>query len=161
MNLTKQDKRNKIISIILLILWLSLIFFFSNQNGELSSNSSSFVVNLVNEFLQLFNPKIDISIYPVTVFIIRKLAHMFLYFILYLLTYYLMYQFNIKKRFILSLLFCIFYAATDEVHQLFINERSGQITDVLVDTLGSIIAIIFLKLVNFLKRKLRKTWIFS
>ena len=161
MNLTKQDKRNKIISIILLVLWLSLIFFFSNQNGELSSNSSSFVVNLVNEFLQIFNPKIDISIYPVTVFIIRKLAHMFLYFILYLLTYYLMYQFNIKKRFILSLLFCIFYAATDEVHQLFINERSGQITDILVDTLGSIIAIIFLKLVNFLKRKLRKTWIFS
>ena len=157
MNLTKQDKRNKIISIILLVLWLSLIFFFSNQNGELSSNSSSFVVNLVNEFLQIFNPKIDISIYPVTVFIIRKLAHMFLYFILYLLTYYVMYQFNIKKRFILSLLFCIFYAGADEVHQLFINERSGQIADVLVDTLGSIIAIIFLKIINFLKRKLRKT----
>ena len=157
MNLIKQDKRNKIISIILLILWLALIFFFSSQNGELSSNSSSLVVNLVNKFLQIFNPKIDISIYPITVFIIRKLAHMFLYFILYLLTYYLMYQFNIKKRLILSLLFCIFYAATDEVHQLFINERSGQIMDVLIDTLGSIIAIILLKLINFFQRKLRKT----
>ncbi len=157
MKLTKQDKKNKILSIILLVLWLSLIFFFSNQNGELSSNSSSLVVNIVNSFLKLFNPKIDISIYPITVFIIRKLAHMFLYFILYLLTYYLMYQFNLKKRFILSLLFCIFYAITDEVHQLFINERSGQIIDVIIDTLGSIIAIFFLKVITFFKRKLRKT----
>ena len=64
MKLTKQDKKNKILSIILLILWLSLIFFFSNQNGELSSNSSSFVVNLVNEFLQIFNPKLIFQFIP-------------------------------------------------------------------------------------------------
>ena len=82
---------------------------------------------------------------------------MFLYFILYLVTYYLMYQFNLKKRFVLSLLFCIFYAGTDEIHQLFINERSGQIVDILIDTSGSIIAMIFLKIVSFLQRKLRKT----
>ena len=152
MKLTKQGKLGKVLSIILFIFWLSLIFFFSNQNGELSSQSSSLVVNIVNSTLQLFNPKIDISIYPIATFIIRKLAHMFLYFILYLITYYMMYQFKIEKRKSLALLFCFFYAITDEVHQLFINERSGQITDVLIDTSGSLIALLLIFTLNHLKK---------
>ena len=147
MSLKNQDKLGKVISIILFIFWIGLIFFFSNQNGELSNQNSGLVVNIVNSFLRLFNSNIDISNYPVTVFIIRKLAHMFLYFVLYLITYYMMYQFKIEKRKSLALLFCFFYAITDEIHQLFIVERSGKITDVLIDTSGAMIAwgLIFLK----------------
>lgn len=153
MKLTKQGRVGRVLSIILFIFWLSLIFFFSNQNGELSSQSSSLVVNIVNSFLQLFNPSIDISIYPVATFIIRKFAHMFLYFILYLITYYMMYQFKIEKRKSLALFFCFFYAITDEVHQLFINERSGQIKDVLIDTSGSLIAVLLISLKQIFNKK--------
>ena len=151
MNLTKQGRIGKVLSIIFFIFWLSLIFFFSNQNGELSSQSSGLVVNIVNSILQIFNSNIDISIYPTATFIIRKLAHMFLYFTLYLITYYLMYQLNIKKRKNLALLFCLFYATTDEIHQLFINERSGQILDVGIDMMGALIAYLGIVIRSHLK----------
>ncbi len=140
MNLTKQGKQGKVLSIIIFIFWLSLIFFFSNQSGEVSGKSSSLVIQFVNSILQLFNSNIDISNYSVTSFIIRKMAHMFLYFSLYLITYYLMYQLKISKRKSLALLFCLFYATTDEIHQLFVNARSGQIVDVGIDMMGALIA---------------------
>ena len=37
-----------------------------------------------------------------------------------------------------------FYAATDEFHQLFVAGRSGQIKDVLIDTIGACIGLLVL-----------------
>ncbi len=156
MKLKNQGKFGKILSVVLFIFWLLLIFFFSNQNGELSSQSSSLIIKIVNSFLRIFNSNIDISTYPITSFIIRKLAHMFLYFMLYLLTYYIMYQFKIEKRKWLALLFCFFYAITDEIHQIFINERSGQIIDVLIDTSGALIAYFLIYLKKIFHKKVSK-----
>jgi len=39
-----------------------------------------------------------------------------------------------------SMLFCIVFAASDEWHQSFVPDRSGTISDVLIDTLGVCIA---------------------
>ncbi len=36
---------------------------------------------------------------------------------------------------------CIFYAATDEFHQLFVSGRSGQLRDVCIDAAGAVIGI--------------------
>ena len=110
MKLKNQDKFNKIISLILLIMWLLLIFYFSNQQGSVSENSSNTIINLLDKIFKLFNQNIDITSLNYIAFLVRKSAHMFLYFILYLLTYYAMYAFNIKKRIYLSLIFCFLYA---------------------------------------------------
>ena len=151
MKLKSQNKINKVISIVLLLAWCSLIFYFSNQNGDLSTNSSSFILKIINGFLQIFNHNMDITNSSVMSFIIRKLAHMFLYFILYLFTYYAMYQFKISKRSSLAFIFSFVYATTDEFHQLFIANRSGQILDVFIDTFGSFLAYSSLKIIK--KRK--------
>lgn len=145
MNLKDRDRLKKIISIILLLLWCLLIFYFSSQNGEISTNSSSHVIDLLNK---LFNT--NLYNYEYSVLIVRKCAHMFLYFILFLLSYNVFNQFKIKKIYLYSILLCIFYSISDEIHQLFIIERSFMITDIIIDNIGSFLSLMMIKI---LKRK--------
>ena len=42
----------------------------------------------------------------------------------------------------------ILYACTDEIHQLFIQGRAGQLKDVLIDTIGSLTGIYIYKVVK-------------
>lgn len=46
-----------------------------------------------------------------------------------------------SKAFIFSLMFCILYAVSDEVHQLFVLGRGAQVTDVLIDSAGAFVGI--------------------
>jgi len=63
-------------------------------------------------------------------FLLRKLAHVIEYLILYLLAYR---AFGDKKQ---ALAFCLLYAVSDEFHQHFIPMRVGCFRDVLVDGVG-------------------------
>jgi len=129
----------KTLSLILFIFWLVLIFCLSHQPGKESAETSLFLVNIVLYFTNLVNLTIDVEILS---FLIRKTAHFFLYFILGILTLNVIIQYQIyqnhKKQITLAILFCIFYAITDEIHQIFVPGRSGEIIDVLIDSLGSI-----------------------
>ena len=143
MKLREQGKKQKIISVLLVILWAFLIFFFSNQTGIVSEGKSNFLVYCLNFIVNLV-VDIDLTEYEIIFFLVRKLAHMFLYFMLSLLVYYMLYQFKVKKRLVLTLVICFFYAISDEVHQLFIRDRSGQIIDVLIDTIGASLPILYM-----------------
>ena len=69
----------------------------------------------------------------------------------------LTFEMNSKKQIIMSILLGVIYAITDEVHQLFVPGRSGQVKDVYIDSLGVIIgvcALLFLvKIVQFINHK--------
>jgi VanZ family protein len=54
-------------------------------------------------------------------------------------------EFKVKDILYYSLLICYLYALSDEFHQLFVIGRSGEFKDVIIDTLGSILAIIIFK----------------
>ena len=136
----KIKNLNKIISIILLIIWCLLIFYFSNQNGNISENSSNFIIDLLNKIFPNIKNINYIS------FIIRKIAHMFLYFVLYLFSYYVCCSYKIKRKYFCSFLFCLVYAISDEIHQLFIIDRSFRIYDMVIDMIGSGICLIILKI---------------
>ena len=41
----------------------------------------------------------------------------------------------------LSLLVCVLYAISDEVHQLFVPGRGAQVKDVLIDSAGAIVGV--------------------
>lgn len=56
---------------------------------------------------------------------------------------FLTYEFSDSKRMIFSLLIGVEYAAIDEIHQLFIDGRSGQISDVCIDAIGIAIGVCF------------------
>ena len=89
--------------------------------------------------------------------IVRKSAHFLEYLILGIL------MINVVKNykdinnclFFMSLLFCIMYAISDEVHQLFIPGRSCEILDVLIDSTGSLIGIFIYYLFNSRRLKER------
>ncbi len=57
------------------------------------------------------------------------------------------------RGFILSLVFCILYAISDEVHQLFVPGRGAQVSDVLIDSLGAFLGIGMYKMVRKIKKK--------
>ena len=152
MKLKEQGKIQRIIAIILFTSWLILIFTFSNQPGDISLESSNGLIDLIDNFFKFLNLNLDIKELSFISFFVRKCAHMFLYFILYFLGFYVMYQFRISKRFLYTFIFCVFYALSDEIHQLFIPNRSFQVTDVLIDSFGSFLAFLIL----YIKKNMRR-----
>ncbi len=138
----------KILAWILFLLWLVVIFFFSSQNGQSSSDLSNGLLNFLEEFTRL----------PLTneffSFLIRKLAHFTEYLILGILSCNLVKQYRSlnKMEYLAILLFCITYAISDEVHQMFVNGRSPQVFDVFVDSLGSSVGIFLIYIMTKVKK---------
>jgi len=138
----------KIILYILIFLWMILIFFFSNQpsveSDGVSDGIMSKIINIVEVATnyEFSDEQID-NIYEYGITPLRKCAHFSIYFVLGILFYLLIKQYDLElnKTLIISLLFCIMYACSDEIHQLFIFGRSGEIRDVLIDSLGSFLGI--------------------
>ena len=123
-----------------MIIWMIFIFIMSNTNGNDSSSQSNFFANIILQFINIDKETLT--------FLIRKLAHMSEYAILALFTYYALIKIAFNKRIIFQITFLIsfLYACSDEFHQLFISGRSGQFTDVLIDSTGCLIMLLFLYL---------------
>ena len=109
----------------------------SSFNSTESSNQSGFIVNIISSIFHINNIEL-LSL------IIRKLAHFTEYFILGLLVYNMIYSYN-KKAYI-SIVICILYAISDEIHQIFVEGRSAEVLDVIIDTAGSSLGILICKL---------------
>lgn len=127
---------NKLKKWILLLLWMLIIFLFSNQphSGTTTHNMIKTYVSS-NDLVTTLN------------FIIRKSAHVMEYLILFLLTHSLLkeYQTNSKKIIVLSLIFCFLYACSDEYHQSLVPGRTSQFKDVIIDiTTPTLITSIYL-----------------
>lgn len=148
----------KIIVWILMILWMLIIFIFSSQNSEDSSKLSR---GFLRNFILWFLPEnIDGDIVDFLEYILRKCAHMTEYAVLGILIsiqlrLYHVFKAEWKKIWIAVFLVMI-YASTDEFHQLFVGGRSGQVTDVLIDTCGGIAGAFIIYLIYKL-RNTRKT----
>ena len=146
-----------IIVSILIIFQLAFIFYMSNMNANESDTKSEgtlvTVLKAVNNFnykLGLTKAKFTDEEYKVTSKVLnpiaRKVMHFTEYFILALLIIIDLYLITGKKYIWLLLLtigLCTIFASLDEVHQLFINGRSGSFKDVIVDTIGSIVGSLF------------------
>ena len=130
------------------IFLMILIFMFSHQTGSESSGLSSQIVLWIQTYLHI----------PISEFIVRKAAHMSEYALLTLTLIYGFYKnhYPIQKIIIYSLIGTFLYACSDEMHQLFIGGRVGQFTDVLIDTCGGCLTIIFYYVLTKLKYKQRR-----
>ncbi|HJA34824.1 MAG TPA: VanZ family protein [Candidatus Mediterraneibacter merdigallinarum] len=61
---------------------------------------------------------------------------------------------SVRTEIFLPWLTAALYAATDEVHQLFVPGRSGQISDVILDSAGALAGVLVLAAVRkLIKRK--------
>lgn len=136
----------KIISTILLIIWMVVIFLFSNEDATLSQSKSDQVakttINTVSNITgKNYSNKEKEDFVLKSRFIIRKTAHFTLYFILGVLIYITLKSYNIDKNIVLySILFCFIYAISDELHQIFSNGRTFKVVDIIIDTMASSIS---------------------
>lgn len=115
----------------------------SNESSETSSKVITTFIEIRDNITNNNTSEIDKTIIIENLsFIVRKLAHITEYIILAFLMYNVLHNYNINDYKIVIIL-CIIYSCTDEFHQLFIPGRSGQIIDVLIDTIGIIIGTTF------------------
>lgn len=126
----------KYVSIILVIIWMAVIFILSSFDATTSSNQSGFIVNIISNIFNISNVEM------LTV-IIRKAAHFMEYLILGILIYNM--HIHLNKSAFWGVFVCFLYAFSDEIHQVFVDGRSFQTMDILIDTIGSIIGIYFTK----------------
>ncbi|MCL5411531.1 MAG: VanZ family protein [Patescibacteria group bacterium] len=88
-------------------------------------------------------PKLEATSEPTGNLISRKLAHLTEYAILFILFFRAFgYQ---KSKLPLAFSLCVLYAISDEIHQLFVPLREGKATDVVVDSIGSVLGIFFVR----------------
>ena len=136
----------KTIFAVLLVFWMGFIFFMSCENAEKSSNTSGQTIRVVLSVVPEFEKQpeeVKVNIIEKLQFIVRKSAHFIGYMILGILASGLILQYeNINKKYPLAFLICVIYAISDEIHQLFVPGRAGQVRDVLIDSAGSFLGII-------------------
>lgn len=143
--------KNKIF-IILTIIWMMLIFYMSHQPAIISSTQSNKVIHTIKKVTK--NEEIKNKINS---FVVRKGAHIFLFFILGILLFKSVYSCdNLLKSIFLALFLSFLYACSDEYHQTFVVGRSGEFKDVLIDYSGSFIGVFIVSLISKLKILLEK-----
>lgn len=164
----KSITKIKILRIILIILLLAtfeLIFHFSSQNGEESSEVSRGVTN----FFTRGNKKIqsesqadkNITLWKIEK-VIRKLAHFSIYTLVGILLMCIMITYKTNgmasiKGILLSLVIGALYATSDEIHQIFTPGRTALVTDAFIDSAGVLLGIMIVygiyKLIGCIRNK--------
>lgn len=153
-----NNKYIKIIFGILVFIWMAIVFNFSNQPAETSTNTSGNTIKaIINIFPNIRNleenekEQIVSNLQP----IVRKLAHFSIYTLGGILIYILINTYDIenKRKVIYSFIIGGIYAVTDEFHQLFISGRSCEFRDVCIDSSGVLLGILII--IFFMKIKLK------
>lgn len=132
-------KRNKIIAAVswcFVAACMAVIFFLSAQNGEESQELSETVALLL---------KLGLS-----VDFIRSCAHCLEFMGLAVLVFNALYWSFGYFRPYLAFVLTAAYAASDEIHQLFVDGRACQLSDFLTDSFGAFIGIIAASIIGII-----------
>lgn len=131
-------KYYKYISYILLVGWCLVIFYLSSQTSDVSGSNS---LNVLSHILSGLSSDVLISLNS----IFREFMHSGVFFILGILTY-ISFRYSFSKVFVFSLLFCVSYSLSDEIHQLFVSGRAFELIDLILDFVGSLLGICLVRL---------------
>lgn len=163
--------KRKLLFIVLSIAWMVVIYSFSAKEGPESESMSNRVGQYVCKvFVKGFDDMSEArqeKLVKAIDYPIRKGAHMTEYCILSLLLAGVFVDIKPKKemtkeklenemKYSLNLSFftTVIYASTDEFHQLFVSDRGGRATDVLIDSVGAFVGTLVIFLI--LKRIINK-----
>ena len=133
--MSKNSKRG--LSCAALLVWMSVIYWFSAQNGEQSGNLSE---GLLSWILSWFHISIHTELGSILHTVLRKLAHFSEYLILAVLIANVCAQWGMKGRKMVWIAVCAsaLYAGLDEWHQSFVGGRTPKLMDVGIDSLGAL-----------------------
>ena len=129
--------RRLAIKYISVAIWMLVIFLMSSEVAGTSSARSDEIVRTIQSIG--VNAPTDLL-----TFLVRKAAHISAYFILGVLLFNLLKEYGlaVKKIIFISIGIAMLYACTDEVHQVFVPGRSGEVRDVLIDAAGAAIGVV-------------------
>lgn len=115
---------------------MAVIFWFSSEGQDASTARSDTVVSLL--------PGIDSLPQDIAVFLTRKAAHAFIYLVLGVLMFNVVKEYapSRKRAVLMSVLFVLLYAVSDELHQAFVPGRSAELRDVLIDSIAGGVGIL-------------------
>ena len=146
---------------------MAVIFWFSAQVGTDSSSKSDAIAAVICEKLipRFSSLAVDAQdeMFSTVTFAVRKTAHMTEYAVLGALYCLVIYQLEIVRAIrirelsrtgLVAWALAVAYASTDEIHQLFVDGRSGMASDVVIDSIGAAVGILLVLAV--LKRQEKK-----
>ena len=150
----------KPLSFIPAILIMYIIFSFSAQNGSASSNTSYKVSHKIVSIadraldLELTEAQTSRCVRKINLYV-RKLAHFTEYFLLAVALTFPLYVYRVRGIWLvlIGLIFCVGFAAFDEFHQFFVKGRSASVRDVIIDSCGSFVGILFVRIFGYIGRK--------
>lgn len=136
-----------------------VIYYLSGQDGttsaDLSLKVSVKIVELASEIFHHPLSDIEIMQYADLIhFLIRKCAHVTLYFLLAVSVSFPLYVYGLRGIWLMIVAgtFCIAFACGDEYHQSLVEGRGPSKQDVMIDSIGVIAGIIVVRIVGFIGR---------
>lgn len=145
---------------------MAVIFYFSEESVEQSGDRSSGLTMKIIYFLYPDYDDLDyISKLDITFGLhrfVRKLAHFSEFGLLGFLSAWLISYVNRRKHWVkpwlewcLPTVFCLLYAASDEIHQIFSN-RGASVKDVMIDFAGAVTGILLLRAILGITRAAKR-----
>ncbi|MBR3252217.1 MAG: VanZ family protein [Erysipelotrichaceae bacterium] len=136
----------KWVKLLMLLLWMGLIFFFSAQPAPESEETSNLVAEIVYKiysFVMAGGGKLSQSEFMARyIQPIRKLAHFSEFMILAILIFINVIEYRKRNVYLVSFVLGTLYAVSDEIHQLFVMNRYCSIYDMMIDASGCLLGII-------------------
>lgn len=131
--LVLEEKQKSPLLPFIVLGWMAVMYYLSNQPGlevtPFLNKLLSFVPKMPNKLL---SNEFE--------YVLRKTAHIIEYAVLYIITFFAIYNEKkekaVAKAILASLLICFIFAISDEVHQYFVPKRDGRIFDVITDLFG-------------------------
>lgn len=155
-----MNKKKIIFTIVLVVFaiaWIAGIYKLSGMNADSSGSTSKNVISIfIEDGIDVTNrygitnidansAKID-KLSAIMNMPLRKVMHAFVYFVLAIIILFTINYYQDNKRYIFSIIITlaliIIAASFDEFHQTFVDGRSGNIKDVIIDTIGAIAGIV-------------------
>lgn len=159
---TKQKRNLFFVFLGLSLAVMCVIFVFSAQNGvESQATSDGLLAKLLIFVENIFKGSgFGLFLSNLITSAIRRMAHGFIYAVLAFSVSGAIFCLEIPKKIcikaLFSLLFCLAYAITDEIHQLFVPLRSFEVGDIAVDFIGAFIGTVCFVLIFCIFRAIRK-----
>lgn len=148
------------VSIVLAVAWMAFIFYMS---AKVAADSDAISDGLIDRVLMLTFGSIDADLARSMSHPVRKLAHFTEYTVLGVLVLNVVRSVKLARgrganplRFAHAAgawAFGTLYAASDEFHQLFVPGRSGQVSDVCIDSSGVLLGVLICFLVIYMARR--------
>ena len=157
MSRVKAPMPVRVAFLLILTVWSVFIFARSSKTaGESSEESSNFIKSIaqaVDKDFDKLPADRQLEYIENMQFIVRKAAHFTVYALLGFLSAATAAAFGIIAP--AGFIYCILYAASDEIHQYFVPGRSCELRDFFIDSSGALVGIVITVAASAVIRALR------